>query len=145
MMDISRFTMRVPEGTWRRVWVLAASDDDPQNVPVMTVRFYVPKTAWTLDTEAQIPAYEAHSAPGDAKRIAIADGRALWLVPIDIDAARLAAEPMTALELTKQIYPYRGYPDPAYYNSYPGGLPSAVHVYGLTLEQAPCALAAPGR
>ena len=44
---------------------------------------------------------------------------------------------MDCLELTKAIHPYRGYPDPAYYNAFPGGLPSGVHLHGLTLEEAP--------
>ncbi|HEV7405713.1 MAG TPA: hypothetical protein VGO11_22405, partial [Chthoniobacteraceae bacterium] len=63
---------------------------------------------------------------------------------IDLDAAALAAEPMVCLELTKEIHAYRSWPDPAYYNSYPGGLPSGVQVYGLTLEEAPLRARATG-
>lgn len=140
-MDVTRFTMRVPQRTWRRAWVLAASDDDSEHAPVLTVRFYVPRTAWTLDATAHVPTYEATSTPDGAKRVRWDDAggkaKSLWLIPIDIDAGALAAEPMGALELTKAVLPYRGYPDPAYYGSYPAGLPSAVHVYGLTLEEAP--------
>lgn len=140
-MDVTRFTMHVPQRTWRRAWVLAASDDDPNSAPVLTVRFYIPKTPWTVDGTTEVPSYSATSSAGNAKRIAWEKAgdkiKSLWLIPIELDAAALAVQPMGALELTKAIHPYRGYPDPAYYNSYPGGLPSAVHVYALTLEEAP--------
>src|SRR5690606_15624211 len=137
MMDITRFTLRVPPRTYRRAWVLAAADDEPHSTPVLTVRFYRPRTPWNVDAQTRVPTFEATSVPEHARRIAGDGGKALWLIPIDLDAGALAVEPMGCLELTKEIYPYRGYPDPAYYNAYPGGLPSAVHVFGLTLEEAP--------
>ena len=136
-VEKTRFTMRVPGRTYRRAWVLAGSDGDPNSVPVLTVRFYKPKTQWVTDATVEIPTYQATSAPEQAKRVAWGAAGALWLVPIELDAAALAADPMDCIELTKAIHGYRGYPDPAYYNSFPGGLPSGVHVHGLTLEEAP--------
>lgn len=140
-MDVTRLTMRVPRRTWRRAWVLAGSDDDPTHVPVLTVRLYVPGTSWTVDATTQVPTYETTTSTQHAKRVAWekAGGKikSLWLLPIELDAAALAAQPMGALELTKAIHPYRSYPDPVYYGSYPAGLPSGVHVYGVTLEEAP--------
>jgi hypothetical protein len=136
-VETTRFTMRVPGRTYRRAWVLAGSDGDPNSVPLLTVRFFKPKTQWVVDATTEIPTYQATSAPGQAKRVAWSAAGTLWLVPIELDAAALAAEPMDCIELTKAIHPYRGYPDPAYYNAFPGGLPSGVHVHGLTLEEAP--------
>jgi hypothetical protein len=139
-MDTTRFTMRVPERTWRRAWVLAASDDDPKRAPVLTTRFYVPRTSWTVDAVATVPTYDAGVATDNAKRIpwtSAGKTKSLWLIPIELDAAALAVQPMSAFELTKAVRPYRSYPDPAFYASYPAGLPSAVHVYGVTLEEAP--------
>ncbi|MCH5376219.1 MAG: hypothetical protein JJ992_19795, partial [Planctomycetes bacterium] len=141
MIDVTRFTLRVPRHVYRRAWVLAASDGRTARAPVLTLRFYRPRTSWNLDaTLDNVPAYEATSA-GDlqgAKRIGTdTEGMSLWLIPIELDAASLAADPKDCVELTKEIYPYRGFPDPAYYSQYPGGLPSSVQVYGLTLEVAP--------
>jgi hypothetical protein len=146
-IDRSRFMLRVPERTYRRVWVLAAADGEPTSTPVLTVRFFKPRTAWTVDAAATVPLFETTTSSVGAKRIPLKGGKkaaALWLLPIELDAAALAAEPMICLELTKEIHAYRSWPDPAYFNSYPGGLPSGVHVYGLTLEEAPLRVRATG-
>ncbi|NQU10824.1 hypothetical protein HQ590_08545, partial [bacterium] len=64
----------------------------------------------------------------------------LWLVTIPI-----APELLTALadldiieiEFTKEVHQYRSYPDPISYGFHQGGLPSGVHVYAATLQEAP--------
>src|SRR5207253_650938 len=38
-------------------------------------------------------------------------------------------------ELTKQVRIYRAFPDPTYYSMHGAGLPSGVHVFGVTLER----------
>ena len=38
-------------------------------------------------------------------------------------------------ELTKQVRTYRGFPDPIQYSQHGAGLPSGVHVFGITLER----------
>src|SRR5205085_1787384 len=38
-------------------------------------------------------------------------------------------------ELTKKVHIYRAFPDPNYYSLHAAGLPSGVHVFGLTLER----------
>src|SRR5207253_10473700 len=38
-------------------------------------------------------------------------------------------------ELTKEVHVYRAFPDPTYYSMHGAGLPSGVHVYGVTLER----------
>ncbi len=140
-MDVTRFTFRVPERTYRRAWVIAASDGHDRCAPIFTIRFYRPRMSWTSDQTAEVPLFTQTTGPEDAKRIEVktakGEPQSLWMIPIELDAARFAAEPMVSVELTKGIYDYRGWPDPAYYNTYPGGLPSAVRVYGLTLEEAP--------
>ncbi len=143
-LEPTRFRLRVPERTWRRAWVLAAADDKPNTVPLLTVRFYRPRTAWATDGVAEIPGYAAESAPEGTIRVAKRGKKSLWLVPVELDAAALAAEPFTCLELSKAFQDYRSWPDPAYYGSFPGGLPSSIHVYGLTLEEAPIRAVAAG-
>jgi len=135
-IQMTRFTMRVPAKPYRRAWILAADSESPNTVPVLSLRFYKPKTPWAVKATTTAPSFTATTASGQAKRVEM-KGRSLWLIPIELDAAALAADPMDCLEVTKAIYPYRGYPDPAYYGEFPGGLPSGVQLYGLTLEEAP--------
>lgn len=151
-IERARFTLRIPERTYRRAWVLAVADNDSTTTPVLTVRFYKPRTSWVVDAAATVPFFETKTSAAGAHRIpftgtdpANAGGAgSLWLLPIDLDAAALAAEPMVCLELTKEIHQYRSWPDPAYFNSYPGGLPSGVRVYAITLEEAPLRARATG-
>src|SRR5205807_1734086 len=37
--------------------------------------------------------------------------------------------------LTKKVRTFRGYPDPIQYSQHGAGLPSGVHVFGITLER----------
>jgi hypothetical protein len=65
----------------------------------------------------------------------------LWLMPVDIDSFALSSdfrnEDLLCIELTKEIQDFRAFPDPCNYGTFQGGLPSAVRLYALTLEQAP--------
>ena len=38
-------------------------------------------------------------------------------------------------ELTKEVRIHRSFPDPIYYSYHGAGLPSGVHVFGITLER----------
>ncbi len=59
-------------------------------------------------------------------------------------ASELRDLPLLSLELTKEVHPYRGYPDPANYGTFQGGLPSGVRVFAMTLEEAPLVAVAGG-
>jgi hypothetical protein len=141
---------------------------------VLNVRFFKPYKGWPLDSAVRVPEFTAKSAPpnrppalrlhdpfavGYARskpletqrlKVKMADGSpgALWLVPIEIDAAVLASdyreEDVLHLELTRVIKEFRAFPDPMFYASYPGGLPSAVRVYAVTLEKAPLSVISSG-
>ncbi|NQU39881.1 MAG: hypothetical protein HQ523_08020 [Lentisphaerae bacterium] len=39
-LDANRILLSVPNHPYRRLWLLAASDDGPDSVPLITVRFY---------------------------------------------------------------------------------------------------------
>jgi hypothetical protein len=57
-----------------------------------------------------------------------------------LDPARLtsfADMDVVEVEVTKKVHQFRSYPDPFIYGYHQGGRPSAVHVYGMTLAEAP--------
>lgn len=123
-----RIRLSVPPRAYARAWVLAGVKDDPLRAPVLTVRFYKPMTDWATDATTVVPGPNAKPF-----------GK-LWLIPVELNTAELVANyrgAMWSIELTKAILPNVGYPDPCNYSYQPGGLPSSVQVYGLTLEEAP--------
>jgi len=151
-LDPARILLRVPNRPYRRLWIVAAADGEALSVPVVTARFYRPKAGFCSDAPAEVPELTARSGPQHARRLAVsrAHGKpgSLWLVPIDLDmvtiGSRFREQTALALELTKQVLDHRAYPDPAYYGSFQGGLPSGVRIFALTLEEGPARLIATG-
>ncbi len=156
--DPGRITFSAPNRAYSRLWLVAAFDESPYSLPVVTARFFqrsdagdrARRHAFPIDAAVEAPALGADSASGGAVRLPLAgsDGSSLWLIPIELDAARMASEqwelPYLAIELTKAVHPWRAYPDPANYGLYQGGLPSGVRVFAMTLEKAPVHMVASG-
>ncbi|MHB0936062.1 MAG: hypothetical protein ACYC6A_06690 [Armatimonadota bacterium] len=142
--DPGRIRFNVPARAYIRAWVLAAAEPIPARAPILTLRVYRPSTDWATDASVTVPVY---TAKVDNPRLQPVQMKTkagkpinLWLVPIELDTAKLAAEYRGAtlsIELTKEIKPNLAYPDPMNYSYQPGGLPSSVQVYGLTFEEAP--------
>lgn len=151
-LDPSRIAFSVPNRPYARLWVIAASDGDANRVPIVTARFYRPGAGFPIDAVGNVPPLRARSGPKEARRLPVklADGKDgnLWLVPIDLDAARIASEfrdeTFMSVELTKQVFGYRTYPDPCNYSWLPGGLPSGARIFAMTFEEAPIRLTATG-
>jgi hypothetical protein len=161
-LDPARLRVRAPKGAYRRLWLVAAADGDPNNVPLVTVRFFKPRKGWAIDAATEVPAFTVSSNSGStagdstnpvaAKRLPVktVDGKDanLWLLSIDLDAAAQASELRNELvyhlELTKEVKGFRAFPDPMYYGFFQAGLPSAVRVYAMTLERAPVEFVAGG-
>jgi len=143
----TRIMLRVPKHAYRRAWLIAAADGEPYSTPVVTLRFFRVGKGWPLDSALRVPEFTAATESDGARRIPVTmiDGTAgsLWLLPVDIDSFWLASDfrevETLSVELTKEVKDFRSYPIPANYGSYQAGLPSAVRVYGLTLEKAPVA------
>jgi len=150
VLDPARIRFNVPNRPWRRLWLVAAFDGEPNSVPVVTARFYRPRAGFAVDAAAEVPALTARSGPRGTRRlpVTLADGRrgSLWLMPIELDsvaiASRFREEHTLSLELTKQVHDWRMHPDPAVYDRFQGGLPSGVHIFAMTLEEAPIGLLA---
>ncbi|MBI2191942.1 MAG: hypothetical protein HYU36_08160 [Planctomycetes bacterium] len=120
VLDPAMIRLRVPNQAYQRLWILAASDGEPNSTPVMTVRFYRGYKGWPLDAATRVPEFTAKSSPKEALQMPIetvdggdrihlkprpvfeperlkvrmTDGSAgsLWLVPIELDAGALASD-----------------------------------------------------
>ncbi len=140
--DPARIQLRIPNGQYDTLYLVAASDDRPDHVPLITAMFYRPGAGFAESFAAQVPFAEALSAGAKRVPVTLSDGKQanLWLVKIPLDPGRLSAfadMDIVEIELTKKVHLFRSYPDPFIYGYHQGGRPSAVHVYGLTLGEAP--------
>ena len=142
--DPGRIRLIVPARAYTRAWVLAGAETNSTRAPILTLRVYKPNTDWAIDTAVTVPAMTAAAGGAGMQPVQMRtkNGKTanLWLIPIELDTAKLAAEyrtPTLSIELTKEIKPCLAYPDPMNYAYQPAGLPSSVQVYGLTFEEAP--------
>ena len=139
-VDPSRILLAIPGGPYRALHLLAASDDEPDSVPIITAQFFRPDAGRPINFATKVPLFTAKGEVGKSVPLKLADGRAgaLHVVTVPIDPGQLATLRdlnVIGLELTKEVKLYRVFPDPMYYSHHPAGLPSSVHVYGLTLER----------
>jgi hypothetical protein len=144
-IDPSRFCMYVPYGQYKALHLIAAYDGRPDTVPTVTAQFYRPDAGAPMSFSAEVPLYSGKSRHAKAFPVKLADGRKANLfhvvIPIDPDKMAWFSDlPRVGLELTKAVQPYRGYPDPLEYSVHAAGLPSGVHIYAATLEEAAVAV-----
>jgi hypothetical protein len=140
--DPARIQIRIPNGLYDNLYAIAGSDNNPDAVPIITAMFYRPGSGFSESFEGKVPLATARSADARRLPVKLSDGRTvnLWLVKIPLDPAKLTSFSdldIVEVELTKQIYQFRSYPDPIIYGWHQGGRPSAVHVYAVTLGLPP--------
>lgn len=151
-LDPARLRFSVPNRPYRKLWLVAAADTSDTTVPLVTARFYRNGAGFPKDAAATVPAFTARSEVANARRLPVkrADGKeaSLWLISIALDEVAIGSdfreEPTLSLELTKEVHPFRTYPDPSNYSWFQGGLPSSVRIFAMTLEDAPLQLIASG-
>ena len=149
----SRIQFALPKEAYTKLHVLAIADDEPDSVPQFTAQFYLPASGFPVNTSAEVPTFATKATDATRLPIELADGRkgALYLITLELDADRIAelcqieslsratggtgGRTMLGLELPKSIQLFRTYPDPISYSTHGAGLPSAVHVYAMTLEK----------
>src|SRR5207245_2083567 len=134
--------LRIPNGQYDSLYLIAGSDDKPDHTPVITAMFFRPSAGFGERFEAEVPLATAPSTASKALPITLTDGKPanLWLVRIPLDPGRLSAfadMDIVEVELTKKVQQFRSYPDPFIYGWHQGGLPSSVHVYAATLGEVP--------
>jgi hypothetical protein len=140
--DPARIQLRIPNGTFDALYLVAACADDKDRVPLLSAMFYRPGAGFAESFEARVPLATAASAEARAVPVALADGRKvnLWLIKIPLDPGWLSAfadMDVVEVELTKKVHQFRSYPDPFIYGYHQGGLASAVHIWAATLGEAP--------
>ncbi|MDQ3624753.1 MAG: hypothetical protein M3463_20105, partial [Verrucomicrobiota bacterium] len=141
-VDPARIQLRIPNGRYDALYVVAAFDGEENNIPELNAMFYRPGAGYAQIFEATVPRASGRNA-ADARPLPIrlenGSPANLWLVRVPLDPALLASfsdMETLELELTKRVHQYRSYPDPILYGWHGAGLPSGVHVYALTLHRA---------
>ncbi len=136
----TRLTFLVPKGRYRALHLIAASDGAADSTPVVTVQFFRPSAGHPENFSARVPLLTAQSSEAVPLPVQLENGAAakLWLVTVPIEPGALAGFDdleIYGMEITKEVQLFRAYPDPTQYSAHAGGLPSAAHIYAMTLER----------
>jgi len=145
MENPTRLQFQVPRGRYRALHLIATADSERDCTPVVTVQFFWPSSGRPESFSTRVPLLTARSTASTPLPVKLENGTAvrLYLVTIPIDPGALAVFDMVGtcdLEITKEVKYLRAYPDPCQYSVHAAGLPSAVHVYAMTLERPAVAL-----
>ncbi|MBI4026073.1 MAG: hypothetical protein HY360_13895 [Verrucomicrobia bacterium] len=140
--DPARIQLRVPNKQYNTLYLLAAADNDRDEIPVVTAMFFRPTAGFSEQFAATVPLATAKSSDATPFPVTLSDGREvnLWLVKIPLDPGKLSSFAdldIVELELTKKVYLFRSYPDPIVSGWHQGGRASSVHVFAVTLGEAP--------
>jgi len=140
-IDPARLQFRIPNGRYDALYLVAGSDNDKNNIPLVSASFYKPDSGFVKFFEATVPSMAATGSTQPVAMTAnLGNGKKanLWLIKIPLEPGQLSSFahlPYLELELSKKIQLFRSYPDPISYGYHPGGLPSGVHVYAMTLHR----------
>jgi hypothetical protein len=144
MRDPARIQLRVPNGFYDALYLVAAAEDKPDTLPLVTAMFYRPSAGFAENFVSGVPLATISTTPADAKPLPVrlANGKSvnLWLIRIPLDPGRLSSLgdlDVVEIELTKQVRLFRSYPDPISYGWHQAGLPSSAHIYAATLAESP--------
>jgi hypothetical protein len=140
--DPARIQLRIPNGQYDSLYLIAAADGRPDHLPVVSAMFFRPGAGFAETFAAAVPLATATSTDAKPLAVTLSDGKQanLWLVKIPLDPGKLSAFAdmgIVEIELTKKVQQFRSYPDPFIYGWHQGGLPSGVHVYAATLAEVP--------
>ena len=139
-VDPARTQLRIPNGRYDTMYVIAAFDEGKGSVPVLSASFYRPNAGFAKVFSATAPSWRAKEAQAVPLPVKLENRRnaKLWLVKMPLSPADLASfsdMDVLEVELTKAVHQFRSYPDPISYGWHQGGPPSGVHVYAVTLKR----------
>jgi hypothetical protein len=142
--DPARIQLRIPNGNYKALHLIAACDGETDSVPIITAQFYRPNAGFHQNFAGNVPLATAKASGENVKALGakLIDGRKvnLYAVTIPLDPGMLSSfADLTVyeVELTKQVQIWRSYPDPISYGYHPAGLASGVHLYAMTLQETP--------
>jgi hypothetical protein len=142
--DPARIQFRVPNGQYTKLHLLAAFTGQADTTPTVTVQFYRDYAGHPVNFVGKAQAFttppaNAGGSPAGLPLQLGGGGKGnLHLVTIPLEPNGPAAFSdlrYLEFELTKEVRIYRAFPDPTYYSMHGAGLPSGVHVFGVTLER----------
>jgi hypothetical protein len=137
--DPARIVLRVPNGRYRALHLLAVTDNDPDSVPIVTAQFFRQGAGFPESfVSPTVPKMGAGGATATAVKFDGSANATLHHIVIPLDPGALYAfadQQYLEMELTKQVQNYRAYPDPLFYSVHAAGLPSGVHIFAATLER----------
>ena len=133
-----RIQFRIPNGQYTKLHLLAAYSGEADTVPTVTAQFYREYAGHPVNFSGKAPAFTVKSTASVPVDLGGGKQGHLHLVTIPLDPngpVSFHNQRHLELELTKELQIYRAFPDPHYYSMHGGGLPSGVHVFGMTLER----------
>ena len=137
--DPARIQFRVPNGPYTRLHLLAAYTGAADTTPIVTAQFYRDYAGHPVNFAGRVPAFsEEGNKQGLPLQLAGGARGNLHVVTIPLEPngpAAFSDLPYLEFELTKEARIYRAFPDPTYYSLHGAGLPSGVHVFGITFER----------
>lgn len=142
----TRFQFRIPNRPCTAIHLIAATETREQAIPRFTVQFYAPEAGFPVSfISPDVPLATAAPQGSAAWQVKAESGKpmTLWHVVVPVDPGQLTAfanQSVLEFELTKDVQTYRMYPDPSYYSTHAGGLPSSVQVFAVTAEYSPVAI-----
>ncbi len=140
--DPRRPLFQVPVADYAAVYLLAAADDDPALSNTISFRigaFDGPRRTTLHDVGAEVPRWNGKRNAVTQAVCPVAQGN-LYLVRVPIGKAfaqDFTDEWAFDVEVTKQLRLAIRRPDPCRYQIRPLGLPSGVHLFGMTFLRSP--------
>jgi hypothetical protein len=136
--DPARIQFRIPNGQYTKLHLLAAFTGEADTTPIVTAQFYREYAGHPVNFAGKVPPFTTTAPAGVPLQLPGGAKGNLHLVTIPLEPngpAAFSNQQHLELELTKEVRIYRAFPDPTYYSMHGAGLPSGVHVFGITLER----------
>jgi hypothetical protein len=136
--DPGRIQFRIPNGQYSKLHLLAAFTGEADTTPVVTAQFYREYAGHPVNFAGQVPAFTTTSAASLPFQAGSGTKGNIHLVTVPLEPngpVAFSDQNHLEFELTKELRIYRAFPDPMYYSMHGAGLPSGVHVFGVTLER----------
>jgi hypothetical protein len=141
--DPRRPMFRIPVADYQYVYLLAAAEDDEAFSQAVSFRigaFDKSKRVTLHDFEAEVPRFGGKRTKLARVQIPLAEKRNLFVVQVPLGKAiaqDFNHEWAFDVEVTKKLRLQLRRPDPNRYQVRPLGLPSGVHIFGMTFMRSP--------